>query len=416
MSLFESTMRQMKDAAKIMHLDPNVEEILSHPQRIVEVSIPIKMDNGSTRVFRGFRVQHNNSRGPYKGGIRFHPEVDMEEVKALATWMTIKCAVVGIPLGGGKGGIIVDVKELSEAELERLSRTYARAIAPFIGPKKDIPAPDVYTNPQIMAWIADEFSKLQGENALGVVTGKPLEVGGSAGRSDATSQGGIYVLQQVCEMQGLDPHKTTVVVQGFGNAGSYAAKMLHEQGFKVIGVSDSRGGIYCKDGVDPEATHSCKLDKGSVVECTSVGGGDCKVVTNEELLELECDVLFLSAMENQVTADNADRIKAKMILELANGPTTPDADEILDKKGVMIVPDILANAGGVTVSYFELVQNEMNFYWGEEEIQERLKKIMVDAWENVHQLSKKHNCTLRQAAYIAALKRLQETILARGTC
>lgn len=406
----------MKDSAGIMKLDPNVEEILSSPQRIIEVSIPIKMDNGSVRVFRGFRVQHNNCRGPYKGGIRFHPEVDMEEVKALATWMTIKCAVVGIPLGGGKGGVIVDVKELSENELERLSRGYLRAIAPFIGPTKDVPAPDVYTNPQIMAWIADEYSKLQAENALGVVTGKPLEVGGSAGRADATSQGGIYVLEQICAMQGLDHGKTTVVVQGFGNAGSYAAKMLYDRGFKVIGVSDSRGGLYCKDGINPEATHSCKLDKGSVVECTSSVGGDCKVITNEELLELECDVLFLSAMENQVTKDNAKKLNCKMILELANGPVTPDADEVLNKAGVMVVPDILANAGGVTVSYFELVQNEMNFYWGAEEIQEKLKRIMIEAWENVYDLSKKHNCTLRQAAYVAALKRLQETILARGAC
>jgi len=414
MSLFENTIRQMRQAAQIMKLDPNVETILSTPQKILEVSVPVKMDNGSIRVFKGFRVQHNNARGPYKGGIRFHPQVDMEEIKALATWMTMKCSVVGIPLGGGKGGVIVDPHELSEKELEALSRSYLRAIAPAIGPRKDIPAPDVYTNPQIMAWIADEFSKLHGENILGVVTGKPLEVGGSAGRGDATSQGGIYVLEEMCDSYNLPHENTTVAVQGFGNAGANVAKMLHERGFKVIAVSDSRGAIYCKDGVDPNHAHSCKLDKGSVVECTGAGGSDCKVITNEELLELKCDVLFLSAMENQVTKDNADKIKARVIIELANGPVTPEADEILKEKGVLIVPDILANAGGVTVSYFELVQNEANFYWTNEEVQEKLKKIMIESWKNVEALSKKHNCTLRQAAFIAALKRLEGTIKLRG--
>jgi len=414
MSLFENTIRQMKEAASIMKLDPNVEEVLSTPHKILEVSVPVKMDNGSIRVFKGFRVQHNNARGPYKGGVRFHPEVDMEEVKALATWMTMKCAVVGIPLGGGKGGVIVDVKELSETELERLTRSYIRAISPIIGPKKDVPAPDMYTNPQIMAWAADEFSKLQGENTLGVVTGKPLEVGGSAGRADSTSQGGIYVLEEMCRDYNLVPEETRVVVQGFGNAGANVAKMLFERGFKVVGVSDSRGGLHCENGADPNAAHSCKLDKGSVVECTAEGGGDCKVVSNEELLELECDVLFLSAMENQVTKENADKIKTRVIIELANGPVTPEADEILEKKGIVVVPDILANAGGVTVSYFELVQNEANFYWTDEEVQERLKQIMVESWKNVCKIGKKHNCTLRQAAFIAAMKRLEGTIKARG--
>ncbi len=414
MSLFENTIRQMRQAAQIMNLDPNVEEILSTPHRILEVSVPVKMDNGSIRVFKGFRVQHNNARGPYKGGIRFHPQVDMEEVKALATWMTMKCSVVGIPLGGGKGGVIVDPRELSERELEKLSRSYIRAIAPAIGPKKDVPAPDVYTNPQIMAWMADEFSKLHHHNVLGVLTGKPLEVGGSAGRGDSTSQGGIYVLEEMCSDYNLPPEGTKVVVQGFGNAGANVAKMLHERGFKVISVSDSRGGLYSEEGINPDAAHSCKLDKGSVVECTASGGGNCKVITNEELLELDCDVLFLSAMENQITVENADKIKARVIIELANGPVTPEADEILEKKGTLVVPDILANAGGVTVSYFELVQNEANFYWTNEEVQEKLKKIMVESWKNVESISKKYNCTLRQAAFIAALKRLEDTIKLRG--
>ncbi|OIP80822.1 glutamate dehydrogenase [Candidatus Peregrinibacteria bacterium CG22_combo_CG10-13_8_21_14_all_44_10] len=414
MSLFENTISQMRQAASIMKLDPNVETILSTPHRILEVSVPVTMDNGSIRIFTGFRVQHNNARGPYKGGIRFHPEVDMEEVKALAIWMTMKCSVVGIPLGGGKGGVIVDSHTLSALELERLTRSYIRAIAPAIGPTKDVPAPDMYTTPQIMAWAADEFSKIHGENVLGVVTGKPLEVGGSAGRGDSTSQGGIYVLEEVCKTYNLPHEGTKVVVQGFGNAGANVAKMLHDNGFKVVGVSDSRGGIYCENGINPDATHSCKLDKGSVVECSGIGGENCKVITNEELLELECDILFLSAMENQVTAANADRIKARFIVELANGPVTPEADVVLEKKGVLVVPDILANAGGVTVSYFELVQNEANFYWTDEEVQERLKKIMVDSWNNVADLAKKYNCTLRQAAFIAALKRLEAAIKLRG--
>lgn len=414
MSLFENTIRQMRQAASIMKLDPNVEEILSTPHKILEVSVPVKMDNGSLRVFKGFRVQHNNACGPYKGGIRFHQDVDMEEVKALATWMTMKCSVVGIPLGGGKGGVIVDSHELSETELEKLTRAYIRAIEVLIGPKKDVPAPDMYTNPQIMAWAADEFSKLRGENTLGVVTGKPLEVGGSVGRADSTSQGGIYVLEEMIHDYNLQPESTRVVVQGFGNAGANVAMMLHDRGFKVIGVSDSRGGLYCEEGINPHATHSCKMDKGSVVDCMGEGGGNCRVITNEELLELECEVLFLSAMENQVTEDNAERIKARVIIELANGPVTPDADEILEKKGVIVVPDILANAGGVTVSYFELVQNEANFYWTAEEVQERLKKIMVESWKNVCEIGKKYNCTLRQAAFIAALKRLEGAIKLRG--
>lgn len=401
----------MKQAASIMQLDPNVEEILSTPHRILEVSVPVKMDNGSMKVFKGFRVQHNNARGPYKGGIRFHPEVDMEEVKALATWMTMKCSVVGIPLGGGKGGVIVDPRELSEGELERLSRSYIRAIAPAVGPKKDVPAPDVYTNPQIMAWMTDEFSKLHHHNVLGVLTGKPLEVGGSAGRGDSTSQGGIYILEDMCDAYGLSPANTKAIVQGFGNAGLNAAKMLHDRGFKVTGVSDSKGGIYCEDGLDVDAVIACKQEKRTVVEYTQP---NCKVVTNEELLEIECDVLFLSAMENQVHEGNAANVKTRVIIELANGPTTPEADEILRANNILVVPDILANAGGVTVSYFELVQNEANFYWTNEEVQTRLKKIMIEAWHDVESLSKKYNCTLRQAAFISALKKLEAAIKLRG--
>jgi glutamate dehydrogenase/leucine dehydrogenase len=418
MSLFENTIRQMRNAAQIMKLDPHVEEHLSNPQRILEVSVPVHMDNGSVRVFKGFRVQHCNVRGPYKGGIRFHPQVDMEEVKALATWMTMKCSVVGIPLGGGKGGVIVDPRELSERELEQLSRTYIRAIEPLIGPEKDVPAPDVYTNPKIMAWMADEYSMLQRRNKLGVVTGKPLSVGGSEGRGEATSQGGMYVLAEALSELGKKPEEMTVVIQGFGNAGANVAHMMEDAGYKVVGVSDSKGALYCPEGLHPREAIACKSEKGTVTECSVAGiqktGTCCKVITNEELLEVECDVLVLSALENQVTKDNAANVKASIILELANGPTTPEADEILREKGVMVIPDILANAGGVTVSYFELVQNEANFYWSAEEVQERLTRIMVEAWHSVAGTAKKHNATLREAAFIVALKRLEEAMLARG--
>jgi len=420
MSLFENTLKQIRTAAEIMKLDKNIESLLSSPKRIVEVSVPVRMDSGEIKVFQGFRVQHNDVAGPFKGGIRFHPQVDMGEVKALATWMTMKCSVVGIPLGGGKGGVIVDPHKLSERELEALTRKYIQAIHQFIGPDKDVPAPDVYTNPKIMAWMADEYSKLSGSNQIGVVTGKPLSVGGSKGRGTATAQGGVYILEEIVEMNGMDRASTRIVVQGFGNAGMYAAKILHDLGYKITGVSDSKGGIVCEQGLNPHVTHECKLDRGSVIECDVVDGyegqhgGEVKKVTNEELLEMDCDVLVLSALENQVTVDNANQVKAKIIVELANGPTSPEADPILEQKGIMVVPDILANAGGVTVSYFEMVQNNANFYWSEEEVQEKLKPIMIDAWKRVHFTSEKHDCSLRMAAFISAMSRLEEIMTARG--
>lgn len=413
MSLFENTLKQIQKASKLMKLDSNVEAILSAPDRILEVSIPVTMDNGAIRVFKGFRVQHNNVRGPYKGGIRFHPKVDMDEVKALATWMTIKCAVVGIPLGGGKGGVIVDPKELSEKELERMTRRYTLAISDFIGPDKDIPAPDVYTNPQIMAWIVDEYSRLKGKNIPGVVTGKSIAVGGSQGREDATSQGGVYVLEEVLKNYGGSASDMRVVIQGFGNAGSHVARMLHAKGFKIVGVSDSKGALYCRNGLNPMDAMTCKIGAGSVAECYGVGDA-CEMMTNEQLLEVDCDILVLSALENQVTAANAGNVKAKIILELANGPVSPEADEILEAAGVKVIPDILANAGGVTVSYFELVQNNMNYYWTAEEVQAKLKPIMVEAWRHVHENSVKFGTSFRAAAYITAMKRLEEAIKLRG--
>lgn len=407
-----------------MGLPPAVKAVLSNPNRIIEVSIPVKMDNGEMRVFQGFRVQHNDTAGPYKGGIRYHPQVDMEEVKALATLMTIKCSVVGIPLGGGKGGIVVDPKSLSKGELERLTRKYAERITPFIGPETDVPAPDVNTDEQIMAWIADEYSKLTGRNRLGVVTGKPLAVGGSLGREKATARGGFYVLEQAMAERGADPKNTTVVIQGFGNAGANAARILDEAGYKVVAISDSKGGIYCKDGIHAVKAIECKLAKGSIHECAAAGGKVdyhvakgtvCERVSNEQLFELDCDLLILSALENQVHKDNAAKIKAKFILELANGPTTPEADEILEKKGIPVIPDILANAGGVTVSYFELVQNQMNYYWPSEEIQQRLKSIMIGAWKAVRTIQDQYKCSLRTASFIKALSKLEQMIKLRGS-
>lgn len=409
-SLFENTLKQIHKAAKLMNLNEELEQILSCPQRKMEVNIPVKMDDGKMRIFKGFRMQHNNYAGPYKGGIRYHEQVDEQEVLALSAWMTLKCSVVGIPLGGGKGGIIVNPKLLSEGELERLTRGYIKMIAPIIGPQTDVPAPDVNTNAKIMSWIADEYSKIVGKDAKGVVTGKPLENGGSKGRDSATAQGGVYVLREFAKEKGLKPEETTVIVQGYGNAGGYVAKILAEDGYKIIGASDSQGGIVCTHGFSPAELMACKVQKGTVTDCgldiSKLEGMSCKKVTNEELLESECDILILAALENQLHKDNADKIKAKYILELANGPTTPEADEILAKKGVIIIPDILANSGGVTVSWFEMLQNAENKYWEEDEVQKKLLPIMVDAWKKVSENAKKYNCTLREAAFITSIARL----------
>lgn len=409
MSLFENTLAQINEASSIMKLDPNVKEILSHPKKMLQVSVPVKMDNGKVKVFKGYRVQHSDVMGPCKGGVRFHWQVDLNEVKALATWMSMKCSVVNIPYGGGKGGVECNPKEMSQGELERLSRGYIGAISQIIGPELDIPAPDVYTNAQIMSWFADEFSKLQGKPCLGVVTGKPLEFGGSKGRNTATAQGGVYVLLKYLHDQQIDPKGLKVVVQGFGNAGMFGAKILHEAGLKIIGVSDSKGGIQMADGMDPFKVDEFKQANGSVLDFP----GSTKV-TNEELLEIECDVLVLAALENQVHKDNAGKIKTKVILELANGPITPEGDAILIKKGTEVLPDILANAGGVTVSYFEWVQNLANLYWTEDEVQKRLQPIMEEAFEEVSCTQRKFKCSMRQAAFITAISRIEKTMRFRG--
>ncbi len=413
MSLFQNTLKQINEAAEIMSLDKDILTILSHPKRIIQVSLPIRMDDGTVKVFEGFRVQHNDVAGPFKGGIRYHQQVDMEEVKALATWMTMKCSVVGIPLGGAKGGIIVDPKTLSKRELEKLSRKYIDRVQHNIGPHMDVPAPDVNTNGEIMAWMVDEYMKLGNLNKRGVVTGKPLEVGGSEGRDAATSQGGSYVWEEVAKEKAINPGETKVVIQGFGNAGSHMARIMGEQGYKIVGVSDSKGGVYCENGLDASSMLKCKIEKGSVTECETQAD-HCTKVTNEELLEQDCDILVLAALENQVTEQNAANIKAKYIIELANGPTTPEADKILEKKGVLVIPDILANAGGVTVSYFELVQNEAGYYWTADKIQRRLKPIMIKSTQRIKEMMEKYNCSMRQAAFISAMSRLEAMLKKRG--
>lgn len=417
MSLYKNVLEQVKKASKIIQLDPNIEKFLCCPKRIIEMNIPVKMDNGKTQIFKGYRVQHNDLAGPFKGGIRYSPMVNMDEVTALASWMTFKCAVMGLPLGGGKGGINVDSEKLSKKELECLTRAYTRALEPVIGPDLDVPAPDMYTDSTVMAWIADEYSKLKGKKVPGVVTGKPVSKGGSFGRDKSTALGGIYVLNEMVKEYKLRPAETTVVIQGFGNVGIHIAEFLYEQGFKIISISDSKGALYCKGGIIAKKAIECKSKTGAVKKCSSArvdyksrDCSACRVVTNEKLLELDCDILVLAALENQITNKNAAKIKAKYILELANGPVSPEADKIFSRKKVVVVPDILANAGGVTVSYFEMVQNKNNRYWTLKTVNSRLRNVMQEAWKNVLTTSKKYKCTLREAAYIAALLRLERLI------
>jgi len=409
MSLYENTLKQMETAADTMKLNPELRMILEQPMRIVEVALPVRMDDGNLKIFNGYRVQHNNFAGPFKGGIRYHQQVDIGEVKALSVWMTIKCSVVGIPMGGGKGGVIVNPKELSKGELERLSRAYAKAIAPVIGPQIDVPAPDVNTTPEIMSWIKDEYSKYVGAETPGVITGKPVEDGGSLGRGTATAQGAIYVFDMLCEEKGIKAEGTTVMIQGFGNAGSYMAKFLQKKGYTIKGVADSKGGLVATSGgLDMETVEKIKAEKGSVTNAQGQAGFEnTKVVNDAEFLVEECDILVLAALENQVTGANAADVKAKYILELANGPTTPEGDEILEKRGVLVVPDILTNSGGVTVSYFEWYQNVNNEKWTEEKVQEKLINIMQDAYKSVAANRDKHGCSMRIAAFITAMERIE---------
>jgi glutamate dehydrogenase (NAD(P)+) len=404
---FENAMTQLETAAKLLSLDKNMLELLKSPDRTIQVKVPVRMNNGEIKVFDGYRVQYNNARGPYKGGLRYFPSVDIDEVKALAFWMMIKCAVIDIPMGGGKGGVTCDPRDLQPDELERLTRSFTRSIAAYIGSKVDVPAPDVYTTPQIMDIIVDEYEKVTGKKDLGVVTGKTVEKGGSKGRDRATAMGAYYVFLEALPL--LFPEKSKgeikVAIQGFGNAGSVMVDLLNADGVKIVAVSDSKGGIYNEAGLDISAVKKIKEEKGSVTFFENA-----EMITNEELLELECDILIPAALENQITETNVDKIKAKAILELANGPTTPQADKVLFGKGVQIVPDVLANAGGVTVSYFEWLQNLDDKYWTEEEVFSKLKPKMETSFKSIWEKSQAFKVDLRTAAFVLAIERIVEKI------
>ncbi|MFZ5649135.1 MAG: Glu/Leu/Phe/Val family dehydrogenase [Bacillota bacterium] len=407
--LLEATMIQVKTAAEKIGLDPGYLKILMEPKRALSVSIPIRMDDGSIEVFRGFRVQHSLSRGPAKGGIRFHPEVDMEEVTALAMLMTWKCAVVDIPYGGAKGGVICNPKQMSAAELERLTRRFTSEISIIIGPEKDIPAPDVYTNPQVMAWIMDTYSMHQGFSVPAVVTGKPLEIGGSQGRNEATGRGVVFTIEEAAPILGIDLSKATAVIQGYGNVGSVAAADLSALGCKILAVSDSKGGIYSESGLNLAEVDGHKARTGSVA-----GLPGTRPVSNSDLLTLQCDILVPSALENQITGENAPDIKARLVAEGANGPTTYAADRILHERGITVIPDILANAGGVVVSYFEWVQGLQNFYWSKEEVNSQLRRRMAASFREVYNIKESRGVSMRTAAYMLALDRVTSAMKLRG--
>jgi glutamate dehydrogenase (NAD(P)+) len=406
---WEVAVQQFHRAADAMNLDPNLRAVLSSCKREFTTTFPVRMDDGSIKVFTGHRVQHNIARGPAKGGIRYAPNVTLDEVKALAMWMTWKCAVVNIPYGGGKGGVRVDPKTLSKGELERLTRRYATEISVLIGPESDIPAPDVNTTPQVMAWIMDTYSMHHGYSIPAIVTGKPVPIGGSEGRNDATSRGVLYTTLRALEKLGKNPQGMTVSVQGYGNAGYYAAKLFGEAGFKVVAVADSKGGIYNKKGIDWEKAKEVKDKTGSVVNYK-----DADKVSFAEVLEVPCDILVPAAIEDQISKKNVSKIKAKIIAEAANGPTLPEADDILYDKGVLVIPDILANAGGVTVSYFEWVQDIQSFFWDVDEVHRKLQKVMTSAYDAVYDISKKYKVDMRKAAYILAIGRVAEATNIRG--
>ncbi len=407
---FKIAQRQLDEAAEVLKLEPGIHALLREPLRELHVILPVKMDDGSVKVFKGFRVQYNDARGPTKGGIRFHPAETIDTVRALAAWMTWKTAVVDIPLGGGKGGIICNPKELSPAELERLSRAYIRQVGRILGEEVDVPAPDVYTNPQIMAWMMDEYSFIRGYNVPGVITGKPIPLGGSAGRGDATARGGMFCAREAGQVLGIELKGATAATQGYGNAGQFAHLLGEELlGLKVVAVSDSRGGILNPDGLEAKAVIEHKNSTGAVK-----GFPGAREITNEELLELDVTVLIPAALENQIGDWNAANIKAKIVAELANGPTTPEADEILYKNGVYVIPDFLCNAGGVTVSYFEQVQNAYNYYWDEDTVHERLDQKMTAAFQAVHEMAQRHKVHNRLAAYLVAVNRVAEAVRLRG--
>ena len=418
-SLLADASQRLEKALKYVSISEDAAERLKHPKTSLSVSIPVRMDDGSLRIFPGYRVRYDDTRGPGKGGVRYHPSVSLDEVQSLAFWMTFKCALLDLPFGGAKGGISVNPKQLSKAELERLSRGYIDAIANFIGPNVDILAPDVYTNSTIMGWMMDQFSIIRGQISRGVVTGKPLTIGGSRGRDKATGTGAFYVIQTIAPKLGLIPHQTTVAVQGFGNAGSVLANLLCQAGYRVVAVSDSQGGIYASRGLDIPSITEYKDNRRGIKAvycqdsvCSIV---EHEVITNEELLALDVDILIPAALENQITVDNAADVKAKYIFEVANGPVSSAADQILNQKGVYLFPDILVNAGGVTVSYFEWVQNRNGWYWTLEEVNRRLKGKMEAETEKVWSISQELAIDVRTAAYVHGLHRLGEALDAKGT-
>jgi glutamate dehydrogenase (NAD(P)+) len=408
-SAWETSLAQLDEAAELMGLAPGVHEILRSSKRALSVSVPFRCDDGSTRVVQGYRVHHNVTRGPAKGGIRYHPDVDLDEIKALAMWMTWKCAIANIPFGGAKGGVAVDPRVLSRGELERMTRRYASEILPFIGPEKDIPAPDLNTNDEVMSWIMDTYSMNTGYSVPGVVTGKPVAIGGSRGRAGATSRGVMYMVFCILKSLGIGLEEVSVAIQGYGKVGGHAAQLLHDAGCRVVAVSDVDGGLYRARGLDPEAINRHKREAGVVA-----GFPGADAITNEELLEIDVDVLIPAAVEGVITVKNADNVRAKVVCEAANGPVTFEGDKVLTDRGIHIVPDILANSGGVTVSYFEWVQDIQAFFWSEEEVNDRLRQIMEKAFNEVHALAQEKGLTLRQAAHWIGVGRVAEAHLTRG--
>ena len=408
-SAWETALAQLDEVAELMGLAPGVHEILRNPKRSLIVSVPFRMDDGSTRVYQGYRVHHNVTRGPAKGGIRYHPDVTIDEVKALAMWMTWKCAIAGIPFGGAKGGVAVDPKDHSRGELERMTRRYASEILPFIGPEKDIPAPDMNTNDETMSWIMDTYSMNSGYSVPGVVTGKPVSIGGSKGRAGATSRGVMYMIFSALKSLGMSIDEVSVAIQGYGKVGGHAAQLLHDAGCRVVAVSDAKGGLYREKGLDPEAINRQAMEAGTVA-----GYPGAEEITNADLLELECDVLVPAAIEGVITVKNADRVRAKVICEAANGPITFEADKILTENGIVVVPDILANSGGVAVSYFEWVQDIQAYFWDEEEVNDRLRLIMERAFAEVHSMARAKGLSMRQAAHWIGVGRVAEAHLTRG--
>jgi glutamate dehydrogenase (NAD(P)+) len=408
-SAWDTALAQLDEAAELMGLAPGVHEILRSPKRALSVSVPFRMEDGTTRVCQGYRVHHNVTRGPAKGGIRYHPDVDLDEVKALAMWMTWKCAVVGIPFGGAKGGVAVDTKQLSRSELERMTRRYASEILPFIGPERDIPAPDMNTNEEIMSWIMDTYSQNSGYSVPGVVTGKPVSIGGSRGRGGATSRGVMYMVFSTLKSLGIGLEEVTVAIQGYGKVGGRAAQLLHDAGCRVVAVSDVEGGLYRDRGLDPEAINRHKKEAGGVS-----GFPGAEPLSNADLLEIDCDVLIPAAVEGVISVKNADAVKARVVCEAANGPVTFEGDKVLNDRGIFVVPDILANAGGVTVSYFEWVQDIQAYFWSEEDVNERLRQILEQAFAEVYELAQDKDMTMRQAAHWIGVGRVAEAHLTRG--